>query len=349
MGCGASAPKEPKPYNPDVDSSESEYSDAEQCSKLSRWVDAMKSSGWCCLGEANLDAMRRTYWGLGKEKWRESVDAVHWPHGRFVFDLCLHKQNAGVPEIGYLSSMYDAWVVAELELGQRMDSGTWLRIHDAAMHHPGNSFLVGKFRNKLQGNLARVSRWFPGFMRGMSKAAVAEHNLMPKKVCSVVDYDTVQYKYERRMHPMKRKRMKHYFERYVMDYYMELYRIRSGCVTLGSETREDHVLRAIARFMQKIGRTEPSRDGNTRTLVVLCNKLLVENGFTPCIYAWPDANGLVTLQEWEGEMRAGMKAWLEVVRGLNAAEACPGVRPPREYFVCDTPAPTNQQNAYFDS
>lgn len=69
------------------------------------------------------------------------------------------------------------------------------------------------------------------------------------------------------------------------------------------------LLRPIATLQIRLSRIEPSRDGNTRTMVVLVNKLLCEAGLHPCIFQWPDGAALVALSTWVEELQVGMQRW----------------------------------------
>lgn len=335
MGCHTSRPR--KDINPDDDSSDTSFSDAKAHTKLEVSVAALP---WPEPTEDDLAKLRATWWGLGEEKWMENIDEIHWHFGKFVYDLCLHSQNNRQKEIGYLSSMYDAWIIAEEELGRRVDSAFWLRLHKAAMSHPGNNFLVGKFRNQLQGNRALVAPSFPNFPSGVNDACFKEFNKMPKRLCSLHKYSDARYNHERRMPPNKRKTIRHYLNGFLNEFYFNVRDIPKG---------DEKILPEAAKLMQRICRMEPSRDGNTRTLVVLINKLLTDQGLHPCLFTWPDVAGTISLAEWTEEFTRCYKKWEFRCNNQIPDTLHPRVRAPREVFVAPESPSARQENAFFNN
>jgi len=66
-----------------------------------------RSAAVAAAGEVAL--LRGVFFGLGDEKWREHVDRVDQPHGRLVYDECLHGGNGGCNEPGYMANCESAW------------------------------------------------------------------------------------------------------------------------------------------------------------------------------------------------------------------------------------------------
>jgi hypothetical protein len=345
---------------------------------------------------ARLHAARAKFWELGNGKWQEAIDMSHWKFGRFVYDQCLHGGNAYRKEVGYLSSMYDSWLVASAAMGTKATSAHWKDLHFAAMQHPGNDFLNGKFRHVYQHNRAMVSRGYSEKSPTLATSATKEFNKgMPRHMC-FLDKEpdsNKDYSHKRNMPGCKRHTMDTYVWRYMDEFYKAV-----GCAASEADDLERGELRrlparvphcdegfdlvandddiadvrytpeqvagereaqqarvarraarcahafewvvpcpyavwpppatqvvdAVAQLHQRLARLEPSRDGNTRTMVVIVNQLLCECGLTPAVFEWPDGAAIMTLEEWRDVIIHGMARWaslLEVQAEADRVEA----------------------------
>lgn len=348
---------------------------------------------------SDVAAASSRFWQLGQHKWRESIDVKHQSHGRFVYDLCLHGGNGFRREVGYLSSMYDAWCFADDEFGFKSSERSWLALHFLCMQHPGNDFLNGRFRHLKQGNRAMISK-----MEGwtLTDEAHAEFKRMPKRLCYVekltrgTDSEKKEYSHTRFMPGNRRKTMRRYVRQYIADFYksvgvfpvtaetvedavrngsarahllrmhaaapslatadakaleashdIEFYRTQRQPFVRGRDAPWDKpvvreeldgddarravlvvpvawkeyppprakVLSAAATLQQRLARIEPSRDGNTRTTVVLINKLLCECGLTPGLFTYPDGAAFMHHARWLTEVESAIAAGESAARG----------------------------------
>ena len=75
---------------------------------------------------------------------------------------------------------------------------------------------------------------------------------------------------------------------------------------LKGENNDEKKLVAIAKFIQKAELLHPFRDYNMRTMLIICNKLLLENGFTPVIFENPNCVEGFSIKELCKEIKDGM-------------------------------------------
>jgi prophage maintenance system killer protein len=79
--------------------------------------------------------------------------------------------------------------------------------------------------------------------------------------------------------------------------------------TIAAAHTRDQILDAIARFTQELARLHPFEDANTRTNMLLLNKLLAENGLPLAIVDDPKNFYLNKLSAWRAKIEAGMAKW----------------------------------------
>lgn len=75
-------------------------------------------------------------------------------------------------------------------------------------------------------------------------------------------------------------------------------------------------LRAVASLFQNLEWLHPFYDGQGRTDILLLNKLLLENNFTPVILEYPYYSSSNTLESWIEYLKEGMEKWQEELRNL---------------------------------
>ncbi|MFK8022951.1 MAG: Fic family protein [Ilumatobacter sp.] len=68
----------------------------------------------------------------------------------------------------------------------------------------------------------------------------------------------------------------------------------------------------IARLHKQLEYLHPFKDANTRTNLVVLNRLLVEFGFSPVILDDPNQSYVQSLQEWQHMLIKGMVRWQAV-------------------------------------
>ncbi len=74
-----------------------------------------------------------------------------------------------------------------------------------------------------------------------------------------------------------------------------------------SANNDETKLFAIAKFIQKAELLHPSLDHNMRTMLIICNKLLLENGFTPVIFHNPNCVEGFAVHQICKAMKEGME------------------------------------------
>lgn len=76
--------------------------------------------------------MRELYFALGDEKWREGIDMHEHHYGRMVYDECLHGDNNGKAEPGFISSIEAAQTYVGTILGTKTTLEQWMTAHKFA-------------------------------------------------------------------------------------------------------------------------------------------------------------------------------------------------------------------------
>jgi len=90
--------------------------------------------------------------------------------------------------------------------------------------------------------------------------------------------------------------------------------------------KPDEIVHSIARFTQDLARLHPFDNANTRTTMLLLNKLLAENGLDMAIVDNPKHFYLNTVESWKQKIVAGMATWQTYVaarRGTSTSSAAP--------------------------
>lgn len=86
-----------------------------------------------------------------------------------------------------------------------------------------------------------------------------------------------------------------YTEAYIKQYHKEIKAAKT----------DDEKLAAIAKCVSNIERLHPFHDGNCRTMVILTNKLLLQNGLSPTILNNPNQIDMFSNRELVGEIKKG--------------------------------------------
>lgn len=282
-------------------------------------------------------ALRETYFILGDEKWRESVDGADQKYGKWVYDKCLHKGNFGRTEPGFLKSVLaaQAYIGKEL-LGKKTTIASWLAVHKIVTRHFVSRRATGTdgTNKKIGGRVQTRRRDHIGGMSGGPHLVCNQgrreiHNLKPKVVrlrhfrfgdaprrtengssyytLSQSTGEVSEYSaqgYELHFLPMKRKRRIRYFNHMLDRMYYELRKAKSS---------ESKKLAAIVRCHQMMQRLHICRDGTQRTSMLFLNKHLVEAGLPLTILHKPHFADIASLDEYIAEVRAGQAVWQSYV------------------------------------
>ena len=96
----------------------------------------------------------------------------------------------------------------------------------------------------------------------------------------------------------------------------EYHRCKDGTETKNGndcdENSDFEKIEAISRLHQTMMRIEPNRDGNSRVSLLFLNKHLIEAGYSPCIFVYPDRIPFMSLQEVVMAVLNGMDLWREL-------------------------------------
>lgn len=94
------------------------------------------------------------------------------------------------------------------------------------------------------------------------------------------------------------------------------------------ETAEDRSgrLKIIAETHQLLERLHAFKDANTRTNLLVLNKLLTEQGYHPVILDDPNTSYLVSTEEWVTEIERGLQRWKDLKDGRPSS--VPAVQEP---------------------
>jgi hypothetical protein len=256
---------------------------------------------------SSAERMRETWLALGDNKWREVIDGRHAYLGPLVYDACLHGQNFGQPEIGFLDSMKRGWEYLAGRLGEPTTLDMWLAVHGLVMAHTHDKDAVGTLRPKTRKNFVQVPARWPGKPNGLPEDARREIEAMRPLLCRLDPPSSKEMgAYDLVFLPMSRGKRAKVFDLYVRRFYARV-------LAAGDDKME--VVRACAALQQAMQRMEPSIDGNQRTACLFLNKHLTEFGLHPTILYWPNGADLYTAEEWAMNVVLGLKEWRRVREG----------------------------------
>ena len=258
--------------------------------------------------QLNLHDPRETDAALGGDKWREYVRGDHQSKGPTAYDNdgtdFGRRLDAGK---SYGASMTAAQGKVSNSLGKPMSPGYVQDLHDtgsAHLSHPPD------WRNERSGN---------GY-DGRIGVTLHDHHADAQGTESLRQSGTMTYQgrgggaqmtndgqmmmsgpvtHHIATAPMSSESVQGALEAITATYYE----------TIGVAQTQDQILDAIARFTQDLARLHPFEDANTRTNMLLLNKLLAENGFPLAIVDDPKHFYLNKLSAWREKIVAGMQRW----------------------------------------
>lgn len=259
---------------------------------------------------AESEALKETFDAIGDDIWRQYIDLRRQHLGSAVFDRGLHGKP---PEAGYLSSMAAAHSLARDQLGKKMDATEYESIQGASRQHSDDDDMAGwsASTDRVKAEKATAG---DEFMRvandalGTPNLGSAERNKKLKdagisygdlieSIYYTPDTAVIQFafKYQGKSEAASKQRIDDMFK----AFYSEM-------------QTSDQPLKAIARLHKNLEYMHPFKDANTRTNLVVLNKILVEHNFTPVILDDPNMSYTRTVDEWEALLQKGMERWLEV-------------------------------------
>jgi hypothetical protein len=259
----------------------------------------------CVNPSASQEQLRKTYFGLGEEKWRECIDGEFHDRGKYAFDRGLH---GGTTEPGFIASMEAAFEFAGQYLNRKIDAQWYLQLHKRTCGHfngDSNIYLMGQervgvFRNR------DVGANFKGVYK-VTDQALREFKALDEEIKRLygdtyglgVFLDRGQGALFLHYKSMTEKQVTTLFNKFLNDFYQEVERAAT----------DDKKLMVIAKLQQRLEWLHPVLDGTARTSTVLMNKLLTDYGFHPAVLEYPHVSSSYGLQQWFEYLKDGLKRW----------------------------------------
>jgi hypothetical protein len=255
---------------------------------------------------------------IGPEIWRQYIDLRRQHHGSAVFDQGLHGKP---PEPGYLASMRSAHRLARDGLGERMTAQSYAEIQAASRAHSDDDAMAGwsSSTDRVNADRSTAGVDFEAQVRNAwATSATAPEAWEKVQALGLPMGDTFkltthpltinfEFKYEGKSEEASRARIQKLFD----DFYATLR-------TTGTPLRE------IARLHKNLEYMHAFKDANTRTNLVVLNKLLVECGYNPVVLDDPNQSYTQTIDEWEALLDRGVRRWRAIRRapalGLTTEE-----------------------------
>lgn len=247
------------------------------------------------------DRLQTIFDRAGDEIWRQYIDLKQQHFGSAVFDQGLHGKR---PEPGYLGSMADAHQTARAHLGEKLTVGMYEEIHNDAYSHgdaENQGWSIGGDKVKMARNQA--SNEIMNSMRQPTYAAVVKE-LNDRGVplgdtieSIAVQENTLEFKLSFR--GKNQATVKEKLQAILDDFYQEV-------------EVSDNPLLVIGKLHKRLEYLHPFKDANTRTNLVILNKVLVEYGYAPAILDEPNQSYLQTTEEWADLIWKGVQRWMEL-------------------------------------
>ncbi len=252
----------------------------------------------------------QTYWRLGANKWKETIDGIYHPFGNMVFDLGLHRPENREP--GYMASMIQAFNHLSAHWNHILNADFYLAVHKMACAHFNgvetatwiDQNHVGVFRgldNPICANLGTIDRNETTFiaefhnLNNQLRRTFGSSFFLGELVGLGENSDQLQIRY----HTMSAEQVRSIFNYFVTEFYYEIGHAENG----------EQKLVAIARWFQYNEWLHPPVDGCGRTDLAMLNYLLSCYGFHPCILQNPFVSSCWNLEKWVEALKEGMKAW----------------------------------------
>jgi hypothetical protein len=248
--------------------------------------------------------------GLGENWWMQIIDGKwHMTRhnlGPLVFDQGLHK---GEIEPGFFSSIENAHKFALAHLTEKTTVDFYLNVHKLACAHFKKN--AEDYRNKWVDNSSSVTS-IPSCEDWDTRCAEISNHI--KTLCdklniknpfawiekhgdkiSVFHEDTDLFGDEHNF----QEQIRVVTERLLNDYHENI----------ASAKDADQKLKTIAFLHQMLEWFHPFNDGTTRTNLILLEKHLTENGFTPAIFFDPNWSLFLSFNDWLEYLKLGMSLW----------------------------------------
>jgi hypothetical protein len=257
---------------------------------------------------------------LGADIWRQYIDLKRQNFGSAVFDQGLHGKT---PEPGYLASMAAGHKAARNAIGLRMTAAWYESLQALTRAHSNDATMAGwsSSTDRVKPSQATAG---PRFLNEMNQGMGGNAQQFWDRF-TAIDIpmgdtftmhplgQTIQFAftYAGKSEAASKARIQKLFD----DFYADL-----------RTSNQPRWL--VARLHKNLEYMHAFKDANTRTNLVVLNKLLVECGFDPVVLDDPNLSYTQTVDEWEDLLRRGNLRWREIRRaqdqGLNIEQVMQG-------------------------
>lgn len=242
---------------------------------------------------SNQQDLKKIYWALKDEKWREAIDWDYQKFGKRVFDEGLHGRYV---EPGFLAGVENACAVVSDHLGQPTTAELYLKVHRIACSH-----FIPSSRSGIIVGPGEIGK----FMRPNRILVYSPDRYVPDEVITQFqdeEYGNFDSSSSRFIYQMMRpETIEKKFNQILKRFYDEL----------SPASNDDAKLHAIARFTKHEQWLHPVPDGCGRVGLLFLNKHLTENGFHPVILDYPFNSSIMTHDGWVNNIKKGLKTWEE--------------------------------------
>lgn len=250
----------------------------------------------------NLENPRVIDGGLGTNKWREGVRGKDQNMGVTAYDDEGTKYGRTLPEgQSYSTSIHKAQAIVSETLGMELTPELIEAIHHQSTEHLSHT---PDWRNKRSGE-DYDGRIGIGLLDEHFEPEGAEE-LAREPSKPMTYYGARGGGSSRPEHRLGTRAMSTEEVQDALGQILATYKER-----IARARNREEVFDSIAQFSQSLARLHPFEDANTRTNMLLLNKLLVENGFPPSIVHDPKHFYLNTLESWKVKILEGMDTWYE--------------------------------------
>jgi hypothetical protein len=252
-----------------------------------------------------------TFGSLGDESWRMYIDLRRQHHGSDVFDAGLHGKP---PEPGYLASMAAAHRFARDHLGERLTVADYEHLQALSRQHSHDAAAAGWSANTDHVNADRSTAgaaFEQQILHDAWQGPTAEAAYAYAQARGIPMGDT--FKLQPTAHTVNFGF--HYAGKSEAASKARIQALFDGFYTALRVT--DDPLPQISALHKNLEYMHPFIDANTRTNLVVLNKLLVECGYNPVVLDDPNQSYTQTIDEWVALIQRGLRRFRAIRRAKS--------------------------------
>lgn len=267
------------------------------------------------MSEEDIARAKRTHMALGDENWREMIRGAHQDQGAKKSHYDSDKSMGSQPKNGkvYSTSWEDANNELHQGLGTRLTLDRLKQIHDRSSKHlspiPWRNERSGDGDGIINVELDPRSASAKGIGEFRASQGMTYKGTTP-------DTNIGNGQWVPGMAHIATKRMTSEAIQQVMTQIWDEYYHR-----ISGDHSENDKIAIVADTIQKMGRLHAFENGNTRTNMLILNKLLLENGLNQAIINDPKDYYLKSLEEWIEEVKKGILKWRKIAGVQDARSA----------------------------